>query len=160
MFAWLAPKQRTRARALESYLSHFSAGELAFLKNLTLTDLSPSAYGPEDPFINVDLCTYLQAEWLAATGEIPKTSQAKARTRAKYRIKLAWDATPHKIASIEEYFQHVDPHRLEEPDLDDEAEERLGAHWIVLTRLYGDPKNAPSIPELEDIGEGTNWLPS
>ena len=56
-------------------------------------------------------------------------------------------------------FEQVFPHRLEEPDLDHEAEERLGAHWIVINRIYFNPSNATTLPELEAIGEGEDWLP-
>ncbi len=160
MFAWFARRQSARAKALEAYLSHFTVGELAYLKNLSLTDLRPSAFGADDPFISVDLSTYLQAEWMAATGEIPNTSTAKARARAKYRLRLAWDATPARIGTLDGYFRHILPHKLTEPDLSDEAQERLGSHWIVLVRIYENPKNAPTLPELEDIGEGRDWLPS
>jgi len=97
---------------------------------------------------------------MAGIGEIPNTSQAKARARAKYRLKLARDATPAKISTLDRYFQHISPHTLEEPDLHDDEEARLGAHWIVLTRLYADPENAPTLPELDEIGEGRDWLPN
>ena len=158
MFAWLAPKQQARTRALEFYLAHFTPGELAYLKNITLTGLAPSAYGLDDPFINVDLATYLQAEWMAVNGEIPDTTTAKARVRAKYRIRLARDATFGRIGNLDGYFKHILAQRVDEPDFDDTTEERLGAHWIMLTRIYSDPANAPVLPELEEIGEGRDWL--
>ena len=160
MLAWLARKQTARTKALETYLSHFDAGELAYLKNITLTGLMPSSYEREDAFINVDVATYIHAEWMSAVGEIPKTAKSKARARSKYRIKLAWDATPIRIGTLEGYLRHILPHRLEEPELNDEEEERLGSHWIVLTRLYRHPRNAPTLPELEDLGEGEAWLPT
>lgn len=159
MFAWLAPKQQTRTKALESYLSHFDAGELAYLKNLTLTGLSPRSDGPSDTFVNVDLSAYLHAEWMAATEKIVNSSTAKARIRSRYRIKLAWAATPNKISNFNDYLRLISPHRLDEPDIDSDAEDRLGAHWIVLTRIYEDPINAPTLPELDEIGEGQDWLP-
>jgi hypothetical protein len=145
---------------MEAYLSHFDAGELSYLKNITLTGLTPGAFGSKDPFVNVDLSTYIQAEWMAVVGEISNTTAARARVRSKYRMKLAWDATPGKIATLDGYFQHILPHRLEEPDFNDAEEERLGAHWIMLKRLYANPKNAPTLPELDAIGEGEAWLPN
>ena len=157
MFAWMARKQNARTKSLEAYLSHFNEGELAYLKNLTIVGLSPSAYPADDPSVQVDIATYIHAEWLAASGEIAKTALAKARARSRYRIKLAWDAT--KARTLTDYFKHLSPHRLDEPNLIDKDEERLGSHLIVIGRLYENPTDAPTLPELEEIGEGRNWLP-
>jgi len=44
MLKWLFRKRIARAQALESYLSHFDADELAYLKNFTLMGLMPSPY--------------------------------------------------------------------------------------------------------------------
>lgn len=160
MFSWLAPKQQIRTKAIEAYLSHFDSGELAYLKNITLTGLRPSSYGGDDTYQNVDISTYIHAEWMAVTEKISDSRSAKARTRSKYRIRLAWDAAPIRNTNLDDYYCLIGPHRLDEPDLDSDAQDRLGAHWTVLTRIYDDPVNAATLYELEEIGEGVGWLPN
>jgi len=146
---------------LESYLSHFDADELAYLKNFTLMGLMPSPYpsGALSANDRILLCAYIHAEWLVATGQMKADPMARSVERASYNIELAKDATRLIGAQASKFFEVISPHRLSQPDLDDGQEERLGAHATVLERIYRNPKNASTLPELNDIGEGTAWLP-
>lgn len=160
MLKWLFRKRIERTQALESYLSHFDAGELAYLKNITLMGRMPTQY-PSDTLSANDrilLCAYIQAEWLVVSGQLKADPMARSVERASYNIELAKDATRLIGAQASKFFEVVSPHRLSEPDLDAEQEDRLGAHAIVLERIYRNPRNAPTLPELDDIGEGIAWL--
>lgn len=159
MFAWLRQKKQARARALEIYLSNFDLGELAYLKNITLINLSPDQQWTEDPYVVIDLSTYIHIEWMIASHKILDTPKSKAKARVNYRIKLASVVTKLKT-NPSGYSKYTFDHRLDEPDLNMKSQERLCDHWIVLRRLYDDPKNASTLPELEDIGEGRAWLPT
>ena len=160
MFQWLFRKRAAKIKAIDGYLAHFDAGELAYLKNITLLSLMPSEYESCRPLPDsaiVDLATHIHAAWLAATGEIEATPLAQASVRMPYRVLLARDMTRRSPGDLYAFLGAISPHRLEEPELSSEQEDRLGAHSIMLNRIYADPVDAPSLPELEAINEGLAW---
>lgn len=160
MLKWLLRKQIARAEALEHYLLHFNAGELSYLKNLVLMGLAgPRSVGSLSQNDEILLAAYIQVEWMALTGQIENSVKAKARARASYNMELASDISKVGQADGLSALKVVGGHRLSQPELTGTEEDRLGAHFIVLTRLFRDPKGASTLPELNELGEGTDWLP-
>jgi hypothetical protein len=161
MLKWLFSKRIKRAKALESYLSHFDEGQLAYLKNLTLMGLLPSCRTDFGLPLHsrILLCAYIHAEWLVARGELEATPASRSGFRASYNMKLARDVAGLKSSGAKEFFSIISLHKLPEPDINSEQEEeRLGDHSTILDRIFADPVRASTLPELEAIGEGTAWL--
>lgn len=160
MLKWLFRKQIARAEALEHYLSHFDAGELAYLKNITLIGLRrPPLPGMLSLNQQILLVAYIQAEWMAKVGKIEPSIAAKARVRSVYNVQLARDISKVKPTGGMGSIGAIMRHRLDEPDLTNAEEERLGSHAIVLARLFDNPRGAATLPELNDLQEGIDWLP-
>lgn len=90
---------------------------------------------------------------------MPVTSAdtARAAVRMSYRVGLARDMARRSPSDLYAFLGAMSPHRLEESELSPEQEERLGAHTIMLERIYINPVDAPFLPELEGIGEGRAW---
>lgn len=160
MLKWLFRKRIAKMRALEDYLAHFNADELAYLKNISLMGLMAGAdtFNTLSPNDRILLCAYIQAEWLVATGQIEADPVARGEARARYNIQLAKDAPRIIGARGIQFFSAISPHQLDAPDFDDVQEDRLGNHAIVLQRIFRDPNNASTLPELNALGEGEAWL--
>lgn len=91
-------------------------------------------------------------------GEIKAHPAERGRARANYNLQLAHDVSGLRAESFIEFNMGVAGHREDEPEYDDEQHSRLGYHLTVLQRIYTNPDTARTVPELEEIGEGSDWL--
>jgi hypothetical protein len=145
-----------RAQVIEAYLCRFTNDQIAYMLSLILTGLAVGNHS-RDAFDDIDLAAHLYAE-ATATGEtLEEVAKSKLQSRGPYRVALAQAVQSIVSKRKKGGFFALSEFKLPYAEMERDEEDRLGLHLIMLHRIYEHGRNAPLLPELERLGQGSQW---
>lgn len=143
--------------AMNNYMHRFSAEELGYMSDLSLSDIYPRLQQGVEIHSTIQVSAYL----LGAMSAKSNTSRKHVSVKLKARVNALANITRSLSGvlnnpSYTSVQNSISPFltRTELPSYEDF---RLGLHLTMLNRIYESPRGANLMPELEAMGEGMAW---